>query len=246
MRSKPSLSGTRQPKSQNEFSPDNPHPHAQIVGQLTNDAQWVQPCCFVFVGLSSRTLRFVYPGVGSIRLAQGIARLSLFGYIIQMNKVTLEQLATMSMAQLVTLSGASQFEIQNWMARLPLTTRYTKTTQGKARGFNRDNAVEICLLARLVRAGVSPAVAAERVRLLFEQWERGGVLGWVLFICDEKSALQVVCIDEPPNAKVIDALDEAACVYVLLNAARLVDRVDHFDENRTDDGPRARLANKDE
>jgi len=39
---------------------------------------------------------------------------------------------------------------------------------------------------------------------------------------------------------------QAACVYVLLNAARLVDRVDHFDENRTDDGPRARLPNRDE
>jgi hypothetical protein len=101
-------------------------------------------------------------------------------YIIQMNKVTLEQLATMSMAQLVTLSGASQFEIQNWMARLPLTTRYAKTTQGKARGFNRDNAVEICLLARLVRAGVSPAVAAERVRLLFDS---GNVAGFWVGCC---------------------------------------------------------------
>ena len=67
-----------------------------------------------------------------------------------MAKVTLDQLATMSLAELAALSGASTFDIQHWLNRLSLTTRYAKTTQGKAQKFNRDNAVEISLIARLV------------------------------------------------------------------------------------------------
>ena len=148
-----------------------------------------------------------------------------------MAKVTLDQLATMSLAELAALSGASTFDIQHWLNRLSLTTRYAKTTQGKAQKFNRDNAVEISLIARLVRAGMAPAMAAERVKLLFKQWEHNQPLGWVVFFCEEKdSALGVLCDDEPPTAKTLDLLDEHNCIYVLMNAGRLADRVAaHFD-----------------
>lgn len=135
----------------------------------------------------------------------------------------------MDMAGLANLSGASTLDIQNWLKRLSLTTRYAKTTQGKAQKFNRDNAVEISLIARLVRTGMAPAMAAERVRLLFKQWELNQPLGWVVFFCEEKdSALGVLCEDEPPTAKTLDLLDEHNSIYVLMNAARLVDRVDAY------------------
>jgi hypothetical protein len=148
-----------------------------------------------------------------------------------MSKVTLADLATMDMAQLADLSGTSTKDIQNWLDRLSLTTRYAKTTQGKPRKFNRDNAVEICLIARLVRAGIELGAAAKRVRLLFDLWDGGAVLGWVLFVHDDKSGIAIFPLDQPPNADALDALDEANFVYVLINAARLVDRVDkHFPE----------------
>ena len=105
-----------------------------------------------------------------------------------MTKVALDQLATMDMAELASLSGASTLDIQNWLKRLSLTTRYAKTTQGKAQKFNRDNAVEISLIARLVRTGMAPAMAAEQVRLLFKQWELNRPLGWVVFFCEEKES----------------------------------------------------------
>jgi hypothetical protein len=152
-------------------------------------------------------------------------------YFTHMSKVTLADLAILDMAQLADLSGASTKDIQNWLDRLSFTTRYAKTMQGKARKFNRDNAVEICLIARLVRNGIEPAAAAKRVRILFDQWEHGTVLGWALFVYDEKSGIEALCLDEPPSANMLDGLDKAGFVYVLINTARLVDRVDkHFPE----------------
>jgi hypothetical protein len=54
------------------------------------------------------------------------------------------------------------------------------------------------------------------------------------FFCEEKdSKLGLICLDEPPTAKQLDMLDGENCVYVLINAERLVDRVDaHFDQDK--------------
>jgi hypothetical protein len=148
-----------------------------------------------------------------------------------MTKVTLAQLATMSLAELATLCGASTLDIQNWLKRLSLTTRYAKTMQGKAQKFNRENAVEICMIARLVRSGISPAEAAKRVRILFEQCEPYLPDGWVTFLSDEK--IPVLTSDDPPTATLLDLLDERNCVYVLMNAGRLADRVAaHFGQDQ--------------
>lgn len=127
------------------------------------------------------------------------------------------------------ISGASSTDVLNWIMRFKLATRLPKTTPGVARQFGRDNTVELTLIARLIRAGIKPTVAFERVRLLFEQWEHGVSLSWVLFICGEKpSSIDVVCLDKPPDEKALDALDEGGYVYVLINAARLVDKVDAY------------------
>ena len=154
-----------------------------------------------------------------------------------MAKVTLDQLATMSLAELAALSGASAFDIRHWLDRLPWVTKFAKKAQGKARKFNRENAVEICMIARLVRSGMSPAEAAKRVRILFEQCEPYLPEGWVVFFCEEEdSALGVLCDDKPPLATTLDVLDEFNCIYVLMNAGRLADRVAaHFDPNPEDE-----------
>jgi hypothetical protein len=132
-------------------------------------------------------------------------------------------------AEVEQLSGAAPKDIVNWIERLKFATKLANTSQGIARQFSRDNTVEISLIARLVRAGIPPALASERVQLLFEQWEHELPLRWVLFVCGDKpSAIDVVCLDEPPNAKALDALDEQESVYVLINTARLVDRVDAY------------------
>jgi hypothetical protein len=54
------------------------------------------------------------------------------------------------------------------------------------------------------------------------------------FFCEEKdSKLGLICLDEPPTARQLEMLDEQNCVYVLMNAERLVDRVDaHFDQDQ--------------
>lgn len=144
------------------------------------------------------------------------------------------QFATMDMAGLASLSGASPLDIQNWLKRLSLTTRYAKTTQGKAQKFNRENAVEICMIGRLVRSGMSPAEAAKRVHILFKQCEPYIPGGWVTFLSDEK--IPFLTSDDPPTAKNLDLIDELDCVYVLMNVGRLADRVAaHFDPDEEDE-----------
>jgi hypothetical protein len=151
-----------------------------------------------------------------------------------MTKVTLADMATMSLAELANLSGASTDDVQNWLKRLSFRTRFAKTTQGKAQQFNRENAVEICMIARLVRAGMSPAEAAKRVGILFKQFEPYIPDGWVCFLSDER--IPILQSDEPPTAKQLDILDETDSVYVLINATRLVERVAaHFAPDEEDE-----------
>ncbi|HEX2492670.1 MAG TPA: MerR family transcriptional regulator, partial [Steroidobacter sp.] len=98
-------------------------------------------------------------------------------------------------AELSAVSGATTRDIENWMVRLPLRTKFKRTVQGRARDFTRDNAVEIAMVAALVRSGFTPAAAAERVSVLLKMWERGEAVGWTLFVNDD-----VLVLDDPPTA----------------------------------------------
>jgi hypothetical protein len=151
-----------------------------------------------------------------------------------MSKATLADLATMTLAELATLSGATTIDIQSWLNRQKLTTRYAKTQQGKAQKFNRENAAELCLIARLVRAGISPAEAARMVGELFKFREPWLPHGWVVFLPNNKK-LPFMDFDDAPTAKELDVLDENECVYVLVNVGRLADKVAaHFEPDEED------------
>jgi len=136
---------------------------------------------------------------------------------------------SITQAEVEQLSGAAWKDLRNWIDRLTFATKLAKTRQGVPREFSRDNTIEISLIARLVRSGISPTVASDRVRLLFDHWEHDQPLGWVLFVCgDEPTAIDVVCLDKPPNAKALALLAEQGRVFVIIHAADLVDRVDTY------------------
>lgn len=63
-------------------------------------------------------------------------------------------------AELVTALDATPRDIENWVSRLTLSTRYQKTRQGSARLYSRENALELGFIAALVRGGATPARAA--------------------------------------------------------------------------------------
>jgi hypothetical protein len=133
--------------------------------------------------------------------------------------------------QLAALSGVSTLDIQNWMMRLPLSTKYANTTSGVARQFSRDNALEILLMSRLIKNGMAPAAAAERLAKLFKELKQKKPHGWALFINDERFPVDFMVSDEPPSAKLLAKL--SGCVVV--NVAQLADHVDAFFEREASD-----------
>jgi hypothetical protein len=142
------------------------------------------------------------------------------------------QTPKMSLLEMATVTGTSPFDIQNWLKRLSFTTRFTKTQQGRAQKFSRDNCIEISLINRLVRVfRMTPAAAAERARLLLKTWKGGETPEWVLIVNDEfEFEGKVMSFDGRPDAELIERLSQAGC-YMVLNVGQLVDRIDaHFDD----------------
>lgn len=132
-------------------------------------------------------------------------------------------MTTITLNQLAGLSGVSTLDIQNWMLRLPLNTKYTKTTPGVARPFSRDNALEILLMSRLIKNGMAPAAAAERVAKVFKELKRRKPFGWAIFINDERFPVDFMVSDKPPSQELLRSL-----VCTVVNVAELTDHVDAF------------------
>jgi hypothetical protein len=127
--------------------------------------------------------------------------------------------------QLLKLSGASQRDIENWIARLPLKTKYKPTVRGRARVFNRKNAFEITLIARLVRSGFTASAAADMVAELFREWKRSDGKGWVIFMGGKTPLPPVMPLDAAPNTEVLEALEEGGYVYTIVNVGAIDRRV---------------------
>src|SRR5262245_49015860 len=121
--------------------------------------------------------------------------------------------------QLCELAAVPEKDLHNWLQRLDLYTKYEKPKAGPSRytngRFTRDNALEITLIARLVRAGFAPSIAAARIAGLFDCW-RVAVREWAIIFSGE-TALEVVPLDEAPTAEVMSALSEGEYVYVIIH-----------------------------
>jgi hypothetical protein len=128
-------------------------------------------------------------------------------------------------------SGATASDITHWLKRLDLFTNFTKTTQGKVRTFSRSNVIEISLVSRLVRFGLKPNIAAEYAGSLFRLWEKGEPPGWCTFILDAEG-VEFVVDSKPLTTEQIDLLDESGYIFMTMNVARLIAKVDeHFRED---------------
>lgn len=67
---------------------------------------------------------------------------------------------TTTAAKLTSAIPASVRDIENWIARLELSTQYDSPERGKPRLLSRRNALELGFIAGLVRGGATPARAA--------------------------------------------------------------------------------------
>jgi hypothetical protein len=149
-----------------------------------------------------------------------------------------------SIAELVAVSGASARDIDNWTARFSLATKYDKG-RGRARAFSRENALEIALIAALVKLRVQASDAASQMEVLFENWEHAGPtyidkdLEWTIFLWGEaQHHLHSLSVAKSPfkTPGVMEALlrigEEDGSTFTILNTGNIIRRVDNFFKQR--------------
>jgi hypothetical protein len=133
-----------------------------------------------------------------------------------------------TMAQLCAVCGTTEKVLHHWLERLKLSTRYAKAKTGPARNgrFTRENVVELALIARLVRVGLGPSIAAARVAELLDQWRSSLPKAWAIFFNEKDMRLEVLCLDEPPERETLAELAEEDFAFVMVNTAAVVAKVD--------------------
>jgi hypothetical protein len=115
---------------------------------------------------------------------------------------------------LSALPGTSPRDIDNWLARLPLKTKYAPTVRGRRRTFTRDNALELSFLSHMVRGGMMPKVAA----LVAAE-----ALDWLPDRKSRNERFNCIFDDGRPSVCV-----EGAVVTHSIDARRIIDRVDQL------------------
>jgi hypothetical protein len=138
-----------------------------------------------------------------------------------------------TLAQLSSLSDRSEVVLQNWLARIPLATKFEKpkpgpVTEGR---FTKDNAVEIILLSRMVKNGIPPAAAAAFIADLFKEIKAKRPHGWAVFFTKGNMPIDYMVTDKPPSAQFLSTIDGA----VVINVAKLETDVDEFFAESSDD-----------
>jgi hypothetical protein len=131
-----------------------------------------------------------------------------------------------TMAQLSGLARTSEKVLATWIERLDLATKYQRAKTGPATGgrFTRENAIELFLIAKLVRLGLLPSMAAAHISSLLKQWARGDKLG-LTFVSGPDIA---ITLDEPLSVEQITGLQREEIAFVLIDAAAAVAQVDTY------------------
>jgi hypothetical protein len=132
----------------------------------------------------------------------------------------------LNLAQVAAASGATEVQINNWLARGALSaTAYNPQGMGKARKFTRENVLEITLMARLVASGLTPAAAATRIDDLFKEIRRRKPTGHFMFF---GSTGDFFVVDDEPN---VDRLRKMGVAVMCVNIAQLQADVDRAFED---------------
>ena len=122
-------------------------------------------------------------------------------------------------AALQTITGASGGSIENWIARLSLATSYEETVQGRARRFSKDNAVELGVIANLVKQGMKPAAAAEVAAKLFEFMKSKKPRGFLTVFPGGNYTIS----DQPPSDTLLKYVSA-----VVVNVRQLETEIDQY------------------
>src|SRR4051794_3071464 len=82
------------------------------------------------------------------------------------------------------VDGWTQRDIENWIARLDLSTSFQEGGRGKARLFSRANTLELAFIAALVQGGAAASKAAVYARSLLRDVQHSTgrpIREWLIF-----------------------------------------------------------------
>jgi hypothetical protein len=129
-------------------------------------------------------------------------------------------MSELTAADLQAITGASGDNIESWIARLSLSTEYEATVQGKARKFSRDNALELGVIASLVKQGQKPHYAAKIAAELLDRMKTKKPKGWLTIFLDSG---HYTISDKPPGPTIQKYI---SCVCV--NMGQLEHEIDEY------------------
>src|SRR5262245_11403030 len=132
----------------------------------------------------------------------------------------LQRMLELTLADLQAITGTSENNLERWLERLPLVTAYEETVAGRARKFSRDNAVELGVVANLVKQGLKPAAAAEIAAKLLKTMKTKKPKGWLTIFLDSG---HYAISEEPPHTTIQKWI---SCVCV--NIGQLQREIDEY------------------
>lgn len=127
-----------------------------------------------------------------------------------------------TLSEIIPVVGATQRDVDNWTARLDLSTHFEATTRGSARVFSRANTLELAFIAAFIRGGAKAADAAMYTRNLLKQVRYGGLREWFVFPAGDLS--KAVSSDKPAIRELEEQLASTTLSFV--HVSEIVRRVD--------------------
>lgn len=132
----------------------------------------------------------------------------------------------MHIDQVVRAISASSRDIENWIGRLELSTKFTAPGRGRPRVFTRENAIELGFIAALVRAGVEPSKANAYARSMLRYLQMDNLHEWLVFRAGDVQRAIATNTPDFSGALMQLATDEAAPTYSFVQLGEVVRRVD--------------------
>ncbi|MCP1762075.1 hypothetical protein [Bradyrhizobium japonicum] len=136
---------------------------------------------------------------------------------------------------LISVIPATNRDLENWVSRLDLATRYHQPERGHPRMFSRINAIELGMIAAFVRGGAAPSSALAFARSFVEDAKAGRLhkrRRWFVFpAADLRRGIETDRFD--PDSEDIKSLN--AKTLSMVDVRGLIDGIDAlFRAEKTD------------
>src|SRR5687768_7355213 len=99
------------------------------------------------------------------------------------------------LSSVLDITGASQRDIENWIGRLQLATKFQQVGRGRQRFYSRANVLELSLVAALVASNIPPAVAAAYAESFLRRLQDrnfGELCKWLVVPCGDPTQAKAV------------------------------------------------------